>query len=61
MSQSIEFKIKLDDAKEAERWKKFYKAEFGSNLWNYKTKNIGAVIHKKENHLNLIDTTAFAT
>jgi len=32
MSQSIEFKIKLDDAKEAERWKKFYKAEFGSNL-----------------------------
>ena len=32
MSQSIEFKIKLDDAKEAERWKKFYKTEFGSNL-----------------------------
>ena len=32
MSQSIEFKIKLNDAKEAERWKKFYKAEFGSNL-----------------------------
>ena len=25
MSQSIEFKIKLDDAKEAERWKKFIK------------------------------------
>jgi len=32
MSQSIEFKIKLDDTKEAERWKNFYKAEFGSIL-----------------------------
>lgn len=32
MSQSIEFKIKLDDTKEVERWKKFYKAEFASIL-----------------------------
>lgn len=61
MSQSIEFKIKLDDAKEAERWKKFYKAEFGSILWNCKTKNIGVVVIKRKNHLNLMDTTAFAT
>ena len=61
MSQSIEFKIKLDDAKEAERWKEFYKVEFGNNLWNCKTNNIGVVVIKRKNHLNLMDITALAT
>ena len=57
----LEFKIKLDDAKEAERWKEFYKVEFGNNLWNCKTNNIGVVVIKRKNHLNLMDITALAT